>query len=123
MKLIEYPKCSTCKKARDWLTNNNISFISQNIKEHPPTKEELKQYLNLTTKPINKFFNTSGLKYKELNLKDKIYSLSEGEKLDLLSQDGMLIKRPLLVEDDFIIIGFKEKEYEEYLKERRKENE
>lgn len=123
MKLIEYPKCSTCKKARDWLTNNNIPFISQNIKEHPPTKEELKQYLNLTTKPINKFFNTSGLKYKELNLKDKIYFLSEEEKLDLLSQDGMLIKRPLLVGNDFIIIGFKEKEYEEYLKERRKENE
>ncbi len=123
MKLIEYPKCSTCKKARDWLVQNNISFTSQNIKETPPTKEELKQYLNLTEKPINKFFNTSGLKYKELNLKDKINTLSEDEKITLLSQDGMLIKRPLLVGENFVLIGFKKEEYKNILKKEGKKNE
>ena len=116
MKLIEYPKCSTCKKAKQWLIENNISFEEQNIKENPPTAEDLKYYLSLTDKPINKFFNTSGLKYKELNLKEKLNNLSEEEKINLLSQDGMLIKRPLLIGDEFILIGFKEVEYQDKLK-------
>lgn len=116
MKLIQYPKCSTCKKAVLWLQEHQIAFESQDIKENPPTKEELKYYLTLTDKPINKFFNTSGLKYKELNLKEKINTLSEEEKLTLLSQDGMLIKRPLLVGEHFILLGFKQEEYEKYLK-------
>ena len=116
MKLIQYSKCSTCKKAVSWLKKNNIEFTTQDIKEQPPTKEELKYYLTLTDKPINNFFNTSGLKYKELNLKNKIDSLTEAEKITFLSNDGMLIKRPLLVSEDFILIGFKEKEYEKYLK-------
>lgn len=116
MKLIEYSKCSTCKKAKKWLLDNNISFTIQDIKTNPPTIEELKHYLTLTDKPIDKFFNTSGLKYKELKLKDKIKILSEEEKLKLLSQDGMLIKRPLLVGEKFIMIGFKEAEYQSILK-------
>lgn len=116
LKLIEYPKCSTCKKAKDWLLKNNITFIEQNIKENPPTKEELKYYQTLTEKPLNKFFNTTGLKYKELNLKDKIKDMSEEEKLTLLSQNGMLIKRPLLIGDNFLLIGFNEKEYEKFIK-------
>lgn len=116
IKLIYYPKCSTCKKAVSWLQDHHVDFLTQDIKENPPSKEELKHYLTLTDKSINKFFNTSGLKYKELNLKEKITTLSEEEKITLLSQDGMLIKRPLLVGDDFILIGFKQEEYEEYLK-------
>lgn len=121
VKFIHYPNCSTCKKAKQWLMEHNISFTEQNIKENPPTLEELKHYSTLTDKPLNKFFNTSGLKYKELNLKDKMPTLSDEEKLELLSSDGMLIKRPLLVGDDFILIGFRPQEWEQTL--RRKENE
>lgn len=115
MKLIEYHKCSTCKKARDYLNHHHINYELRDIKTSPPTKEELKFYLTMSKKDIDKFFNTSGLKYKELNLKMKKATLTLDEKLDLLSTDGMLIKRPLLVGDDFILIGFKEKEYEETL--------
>lgn len=116
MKLIEYPKCSTCKKAREYLSKNHIEFITQNIKENPLSVEELKHYLTLTDKPINKLFNTSGLIYKELNLKDKLKELSEDEKLTLLSENGMLIKRPLLIGEDFMIIGFHQEEYDNIIK-------
>ena len=113
MLLIHYPRCSTCQKAKKYLDDKNIKYIERNIKENPPTYEELKYYLTLTDKQINKFFNTSGLKYRELNLKDKISKMTEEEKLRLLSSDGMLIKRPLLVDKEFILIGFKIKEYQE----------
>ncbi len=116
MKLIEYPKCSTCKKAEYYLNKNNIEYRTQNIKENPPSIEELKYYLTLTDKTINQLFNTSGLIYKELNLKDKLKDLSEDEKLTLLSENGMLIKRPLLIGEDFLIIGFNQKEYDNVIK-------
>ena len=112
MLFIEYPKCSTCKKAKKYLTNNNIIFTSRDITLDPPTPKELKKYLSLTKhKNINKFFNTSCIKYRELNLKDKLINMTEDEKINLLSSDGMLIKRPLLVMDNQIIIGFKESDY------------
>lgn len=111
MLFIHYPKCSTCKKAKNYLDENNLKYEERDIKENNPTSEEL---LNWSTKfdiPLNKFFNTSGLIYRELNLKEKLPSLSDKEKLDLLSRNGMLVKRPLLITDNNIIIGFKEKEY------------
>ncbi|MEE3343465.1 MAG: Spx/MgsR family RNA polymerase-binding regulatory protein [Bacilli bacterium] len=113
MLFIEYPKCSTCKKAKKYLINHNIDFLTRDITKDIPTKEELKKYLSLTEhKNINKFFNTSGMKYRELNLKDKLSKMTEEEKIDLLSKDGMLIKRPLLILDNSILIGYKEKEYQ-----------
>lgn len=114
MLFIEYPKCSTCKKAKKYLIDHKYNFHTQDITKDIPTKEELKKYLNLTEhKNINKFFNTSGIKYRELNLKDKLKNMTEEEKINLLTTDGMLIKRPLLILDNNIIIGFKEKEYKE----------
>ena len=114
MEFIEYPKCSTCKKAKKYLQENNISFKERDITKDTPTTTELKHYLSLTKHHnINKFFNTSGLKYKELNLKEKINTMTEEEKISLLSRNGMLIKRPLLIGQDFVIIGFKEEEYKQ----------
>ena len=114
MLLIEYPKCSTCKKAKKFLLDHNYKFTSKDITKDTPTKEELKKYLILTEhKNINKFFNTSGIKYRELKLKDKLPNMTEEEKINLLTTDGMLIKRPLLILNNNIIIGFKEKEYKE----------
>ena len=113
---IEYPKCSTCKKAKKWLTVNEIEFQDRNIVENTPTKEELKKWIIESKKDIKKFFNTSGLKYKELNLKEKLPNMTDSEKIELLSSDGMLIKRPLLISDNNILIGFKEKEWQEALK-------
>lgn len=114
--LIGYSKCSTCKKAEKWLEENKIEFIKREIVEEIPTKEELKQWLIMSEKEIKNFFNTSGLKYKELNLKEKLPQMSDEEKLDLLSSNGMLIKRPLLVNDNLVLVGFKEKEWTENLK-------
>ena len=110
---IEYPKCSTCKKAKKWLESNGIDFKDRNIAEDTPTKEELKKWIEESGQDIKKFFNTSGLKYKELNLKDKLPSMSYEEKIELLASDGMLIKRPLLITKNKILIGFKQKEWEE----------
>lgn len=116
MLFIEYPKCSTCKKAKKYLLENNIKFNERDITKTIPTPKELNHYLSLTEHHnINKFFNTSGLKYKELKLKEKINNMTEKEKINLLSTDGMLIKRPLLIGEDFIIIGFKKIEYQEKL--------
>lgn len=115
MQLIGYSKCSTCKNAIKWLEINNVSFNFREIKEDTPTVEELNLWINNFNIPIKKLFNTSGLKYKELNLKDKLDSMSDIEKIELLSSDGMLIKRPLLVSDSKILIGFKEKEWETLL--------
>lgn len=116
MEFIEYSKCSTCKKAKKFLDDNNIKYIDRPIKEETPTKEELNNYIKNNNLEIKKLFNTSGLKYKELNLKDKLDKMTDSEKIDLLSSDGMLIKRPLLVDKDKVLVGFKEKEWIEYFK-------
>ena len=105
---IEYPKCSTCKKAKKWLEGNNIEFIDRNIVEDTPTIQELEKWIKKSGQELKKWFNTSGLKYKELNLKDKLATMSDKEKIELLASDGMLIKRPLLITDKGIFIGFKE---------------
>lgn len=110
---IEYPKCSTCQKAKKWLENNNIEFIDRHIVEETPTVEELKQWISLSNKDIKSWFNTSGLKYKALNLKGKLPNMTDDEKVKLLSSDGMLIKRPLVICNDKILIGFKEQEWKE----------
>ncbi|EDS72321.1 transcriptional regulator, Spx/MgsR family [Anaerofustis stercorihominis DSM 17244] len=113
---IEYPKCSTCKKAKKWLNDNNIEFEDRHIIENNPTKEELKKWFRVSGLPIKRFFNTSGMKYRELGLKDKIPNMNEDEMFELLSTDGMLVKRPIIVAEDFILTGFKEKEWEEKIK-------
>ena len=113
---IEFPKCSTCKKAKKWLIDNNIEFEDRNIVENTPTEKELKKWITDSKKDIKKFFNTSGLKYKELNLKEKLPNMTDNEKLKLLSSDGMLIKRPLLITDNKILSGFREKEWEDIFK-------
>lgn len=112
---IEYSKCSTCKKAKKWLIDNNIEFLDRNIVEDTPTEKELEKWISISEKDIKKFFNTSGLKYKELNLKEKLISMSDEEKIRLLSSDGMLIKRPLLISNNNILVGFKEEEWKDVL--------
>ena len=109
---IEYPKCTTCQKAKKWLNNNNIEFEDRNIIEETPTVEELEKWIKLSNKEIKKWFNTSGLKYKELNLKEKLPNMSDKEKIELLASNGMLIKRPLLITKYTVLIGFKESEWE-----------
>ncbi|MEG0069490.1 arsenate reductase family protein [Cetobacterium sp.] len=109
---LNYPKCSTCVKARKWLEENGIEFESRHIVENNPTKEELKEFLKKSKQPIKKFFNTSGILYREMNLKEKVAENNEDELLEILSTNGMLVKRPLLVGEDSVMIGFKEKEWE-----------
>lgn len=115
MLFIQYPKCSTCKKAKKFLDDNKIKYDDRHIVEKNPTKEELKSYIKLGNIDIKKLFNTSGVKYKELSLKDKLPEMNEDEKLDLLSSDGMLVKRPLLIGEDFVLVGFKEDEWKKEL--------
>lgn len=105
---IEYPKCSTCKKAKKWLEENDIVFVDRNIVTETPTVEELTEWIKKSGQDIKKWFNTSGLKYKELNLKDKLASMTDKEKIELLASDGMLIKRPVFVSNKAILTGFKE---------------
>lgn len=112
---ICYPKCSTCKRAKKFLEENNIAFESRDITENTPNYDELKSIINKSGLEIKKFFNTSGIKYRELNLKDKLKGMTEDEKIKLLSSDGMLIKRPLLITDNLILVGFKENEWKETL--------
>lgn len=112
MELIEYPKCSTCKKAKKWLEEQQYHFHDRDITKETPTKEELKKYIEISGYPIKKFFNTSGNLYKEFGLKDKLETMTQEEKLTLLSNYGMLIKRPLLIFDDLVLVGFKESEWE-----------
>ncbi|HJB27396.1 MAG TPA: arsenate reductase family protein [Candidatus Blautia faecavium] len=112
---VEYPKCTTCKKAKKWLEENGVEFTDRHIAEENPTKEELTAWYQKSGLPLKRFFNTSGLKYKELNLKDKLPSMSEEEQLELLSTDGMLVKRPVLVGEDFVTTGFKEDTWKELL--------
>ena len=115
MKFICYPKCTTCKKAQKWLEENRISYEFRDIKENNPSREELGIWYRTSGQPLKKFFNTSGLQYKALQLKDKLPAMCEEEQLDLLATDGMLVKRPLLIGDDFVLIGFKEGEWKEKL--------
>nr|WP_083429893.1 arsenate reductase family protein [Blautia sp. Marseille-P3201T] len=112
---VEYPKCSTCQKAKKWLSENQVEFEDRHIVEDNPSKEELKAWYEKSGLPLKRFFNTSGMKYKELKLKDKLPDMSEEEQLELLASDGMLVKRPVLVGDDFVLTGFKEKEWTEKL--------
>ena len=110
-----YPRCTTCKKAEKWLADNDIAVTVRDIKENNPTEQELRLWHEKSGLPLKRFFNTSGLKYKELGLKDKLSNMSEDEQYALLATDGMLVKRPLLVSDDKVLVGFKEKEWEERL--------
>lgn len=116
MLFIQYPKCSTCQKAKKYLDSRNASYESRHIAEENPSMEEIKKWHKKSGLPLKKFFNTSGLKYKELQLKDKLPAMSEEEQLALLASDGMLVKRPILVGDDFVRVGFKEAEWEDVLK-------
>ena len=109
---LEYPKCTTCKKAKAWLESNGVAFDDRHIVEENPTAEELKAWWEKSGLPLKKFFNTSGLLYKELQLKDKLPDMSEEEQIELLSTNGMLVKRPLVIGDDFVLVGFKEAEWE-----------
>ena len=113
MLFIYYPKCSTCQKAKKWLEANSIAYEDRPIVEQPPTVEELKQWVAKSGLPLKKFFNTSGILYKQMNLKDKLKEMSEDEQLKLLATDGMLVKRPLVIGDGFVLTGFKEKEWED----------
>ena len=112
MIMIEYPKCSTCQKAKKYLENKSCEIIDRDIVKNTPSKDELNEIIKKSGKEVNKFFNTSGLKYKELKLKDKLPKMTYEEKIELLASDGMLIKRPLLILDEDVLIGFKEKEWE-----------
>ncbi len=110
---VEYPKCTTCQKAKKWLEDRHITYVSRHIKEERPSFEELRNWWQKSGQPLKKFFNTSGLLYKELGLKDKLPEMSEEEQLNLLASDGMLVKRPLLIGKDFVKIGFKEAQWED----------
>ncbi|MER1999878.1 MAG: arsenate reductase family protein [Lysinibacillus sp.] len=113
LKVIEYPKCTTCRKAIKWLQEENVEFEKVHIVENTPSQEELTTYYKLSGLPLKKFFNTSGNKYKELGLKDKLADMSEEEQLKLLASDGMLIKRPIVTDGEKITLGFKESDFSE----------
>ena len=113
LKVLVYIKCSTCLKALKWLEVNQVVFDERPIKEENPSYEELKAWYEMSGLPLKKFFNTSGILYKQMNLKDKLKEMSEDEQLKLLATDGMLVKRPLVIGDDFVLTGFKEKEWED----------
>lgn len=112
-KFICYPKCTTCQRAKKWLDDNKIEYELRDIKLDNPTLEELTEWYKKSGLPIKKFFNTSGLLYKSLDLKNKLPEMSEDKMLKLLATDGMLVKRPLLIGDDFVLVGFKEAEWED----------
>lgn len=116
MLVLVYRKCSTCQKALKWLEENQIIFEERPIVEENPTFEELKEWYEMSGLPLKKFFNTSGLIYKEMKLKDKLPDMSEEEQLKLLATNGMLVKRPFVVGDDFVLTGFREKEWAEKMK-------
>ena len=113
LKVLVYRKCSTCLKALKWLEVNQVVFDERPIKEENPSYEELKAWYEMSGLPLKKFFNTSGILYKQMNLKNKLKEMSEDEQLKLLATDGMLVKRPLVIGDDFVLTGFKEKEWED----------
>ena len=115
MVFVCYPKCTTCQKAQKWLEAKGAAFTVRHIKEENPTAEELTQWWKMSGLPLKRFFNTSGLQYKALNLKEKLPTMTETEQITLLATDGMLVKRPILVGEGFVRIGFKEAEWEEIL--------
>ena len=115
MLFIEYPKCSTCKKAKKYLDDKKVSYEDRDIVLSKPTKSELSNWIKMSDKDINSFFNTSGIKYRQLNLKDKLKTMTEDEKIEILSSDGMLVKRPILVLDNHVLVGFKMTEWENFL--------
>ena len=115
MLFLEYPPCSTCKKAKKWLVDHNVTFEARHIKEQNPTYEELKLWYARSGLELKKFFNTSGQLYKSMGLKDKLPQMSEEEQLQLLATDGMLVKRPLVILEDRVLVGFKEPQWEENL--------
>lgn len=112
---LEYPKCTTCQKAKKWLDEHQISYEDRHIKDQNPSAEELKGWYEKSGLPLKKFFNTSGLLYKSMQLKDKLPGMSEEEQLALLATDGMLVKRPLVITEDGVLVGFKAAEWEEKL--------
>lgn len=118
MLFVYYPKCTTCIKAKKWLESKGISFEARDIKEKNPTEPELREWNRRSGLPLKKFFNTSGLLYKELKLKDRLPAMSEEEQFKLLASDGMLVKRPILVGKDFVLVGFREQEWEPILEEK-----
>ena len=111
MLFVCYPKCTTCQKAQKWLDETGAAYTVRNIKEDNPTRAELEQWHQRSGLPLKRFFNTSGLQYKALGLKDKLPEMSQEEQLDLLATDGMLVKRPILVGEDFVLVGFREAEW------------
>ena len=115
MLFIQYPPCSTCQKAKKWLDEQGITYTDRHIKEHNPSYEELRAWYQRSGLPLKRFFNTSGLKYKELNLKEKLPAMTEEEQLQLLATDGMLVKRPLIITDNTVLTGFKVGEWEKLL--------
>ena len=121
--LLEYPKCSTCRKAKKWLDDRGISYEDRHIAEQNPNVQELKEWRERSGLPLKKFFNTSGMLYRELGLKDRLPGMNEEEQYNLLASDGMLVKRPMAIGEDFVLVGFKEAEWEskvriKYYKER-----
>lgn len=115
MLFLQYPPCSTCRKAKVWLDSHGAEYIQRHIKEENPTYEELKDWHAKSGLPLKKFFNTSGQLYKSMQLKDRLPAMSEDEQLQLLAQDGMLVKRPILVKGDTVLVGFRENEWEQAL--------
>ena len=115
MLFIQYPPCSTCQKAKKWLDEHSLSYTNRHIKEDKPSYEELKLWYEKSGLPLKKFFNTSGLLYKSLNLKDKLPTMTDEEQLQLLSTDGMLVKRPIVVTEDAVLVGFKEVQWQQLL--------
>lgn len=112
---LQYPPCTTCKKAKAWLDQRDVAYEARNIKEENPTAEELKAWHEKSGLPLKKFFNTSGLAYKALGLKDRLPTMSEEEQYQLLASDGMLVKRPLVVGEDFVLVGFRDAQWQEHL--------
>lgn len=116
MKFICYSKCTTCQKAKKWLDDRGISYELRDIKENNPSESELMEWYNNSGLPLKRFFNTSGLLYKSMELKNKLPNMTDDEQIKLLASDGMLVKRPILVDGGNVLVGFKEKEYEELFK-------
>ena len=108
---VEYPKCSTCRKAKKYLEENQVDFIDRHIVEERPTEDELTKWIQMSGLPVKKFFNTSGKLYKEMGLKDKLAQMPEADQIKLLASDGMLVKRPLIIEENRVLVGFKEAEW------------
>lgn len=116
MLYVCYPKCTTCKKAQKWLDDNGLEYEARDIKENNPSYDELKEWYNKSGLPLKKFFNTSGILYKSMNLKDRLPDMDVEEQLELLATDGMLVKRPIVITDNTVLVGFKEKDWENVLR-------